>query len=273
VNPQELYQAGKLTQAIDEQLQLVKKSPGDPGLRVFLFELLVTAGELDRAARQLQAVPTEDQPAKLFQQLYLMQIEAERKRREVFEGKVQPKSFAPLPEHVKLRLEALTYLLRNDSEAATALQHASEAAPVIAGDLNGNAFQHLRDCDDLFGTVLEVMAHGEYYWVPLEQVDSVLANDPKYPRDLVWLPAKLSIRQGPAGDVFLPTRYPGTYAQADDELRLGRQTDLQQTEGGPVRGIGTRVFFADEEPIRLLDIRQLLLAEPPAPAAAPADQP
>ena len=35
------------------------------------------------------------------------------------------------------------------------------------------------------------MAHGAYYWVPLEQVETITMNVPKAPRDLLWVPARL----------------------------------------------------------------------------------
>jgi type VI secretion system protein ImpE len=101
------------------------------------------------------------------------------------------------------------------------------------------------------------MARGEYYWVPLEQIDTLAANPPKFPRDLFWFPARLSVRQGPAGDVFLPALYPGTHEHADDQVRLGRMTDWKAPEGGPVQGIGLRVFLVGDDLVNLPDWREL----------------
>src|SRR5205823_4087088 len=114
-------------------------------------------------------------------------------------------------------------------------------APPARATLNGKPADGLRDCDDLFGPVLEVFAQGAYYWLSLEQVEAVTANPPKYPRDLVWFPVKLSVKDGPAGDAFVPARYPGTET-ADDPLRLGRATDWRQDSAGPVRGVGLRLL-------------------------------
>jgi len=127
----------------------------------------------------------------------------------------------------------------------------------VHGELNDKPFQTLRDCDDLFGPVLEVMAHGDYYWLPLQQVESLMMNAPKYPRDLLWLPAKLSLRDGPAGDVFLPALYPGSHQHADNQIKLGRQTDWQGGDAGPVRGIGFRMFLVDDDAKSLLEWREL----------------
>ena len=43
----------------------------------------------------------------------------------------------------------------------------------MRGRLNGKPFETLRDADDLFGPVLEVLSQGAYFWLPLEQVDSL----------------------------------------------------------------------------------------------------
>ncbi len=50
MNATELYRAGKLQEAITAQVAEVKANPTDQGKRLFLFELLVFAGDLDRAS-------------------------------------------------------------------------------------------------------------------------------------------------------------------------------------------------------------------------------
>ncbi len=157
-----------------------------------------------------------------------------------------------------MRLEAVNRLRENHpAEAAETLSRATAAAPPVHGLLNNKPFESLRDCDDLFGTVLEVMSQGKYFWVPLEQIDSLSMNGPKFPRDLIWMPAHLEMREGPAGDVFLPALYPGSHAHEDDQVKLGRMTDWKGAEGGPVLGIGLRTFLVGEDGATLLEWRQL----------------
>ncbi len=127
----------------------------------------------------------------------------------------------------------------------------------MRGRLNGKPFEHLRDADDLFGSVLEVLSQGAYYWVPLEQVASLAMSAPRSPRDLLWAAAHLDVRDGPEGDVFLPALYPGTHEHADDAVKLGRATDWKGGEAGPVLGVGLRTFLAGDDPITLLDWREL----------------
>ena len=56
MNASDLFKAAKLPEAIDAQIAEVKANPGDQAKRLFLFEMLAFAGELDRARRQIDAV-------------------------------------------------------------------------------------------------------------------------------------------------------------------------------------------------------------------------
>ena len=53
MNAGELFKAGKLQEAIDAQIQEVKKNAADPNKRVFLYELAAFAGGLHRHAARI----------------------------------------------------------------------------------------------------------------------------------------------------------------------------------------------------------------------------
>jgi type VI secretion system protein ImpE len=260
MNASELFKAGKLQEAIAAQMQEVKANATDQAKRLFLFELLAFAGELDRAQRQIEAIHHDDPEIDTAVAAYAKLLEAEQQRRRLFRDGVSPQFLAEVPEHVRLRLDAVNRLRENHpAEAAELLSHADRVAPAIQGELNGKPFDALRDCDDLFASVLEVMSHGDYYWVPLEQVDTLTMNPPKFPRDLLWIPARLEIRDGPAGDVFLPALYPGSHEHSDNQVKLGRLTDWKSPEEGPVLGVGLHTFLVGEDTITLLEWRTLNL--------------
>jgi type VI secretion system protein ImpE len=120
--------------------------------------------------------------------------------------------------------------------------------------------------DDLFGTVLEVMAHGNYYWLPLEQVETLAMNAPQFPRDLLWIPARLLLTDAATGDVFLPALYPGSHEHPDDQVKLGRTTDWTATEGAPARGLGLREFLVGDDAVTILEWRELQMGESESPA-------
>jgi type VI secretion system protein ImpE len=258
MNASELYKAGKLQEAIDAQIAEVKTSPADHAKRLFLFELLVFAGELDRARRQVDALQYTEPELQMAVLTYRKLLDSEEKRRKLFGEGLKPGFLAEAPEHLNLRLDAVNRLRENQlAEAAATLAKAEAVTPAVKGKLNDKAFASLRDCDDLFSGILEVMSQGNYYWVPFEQIDALALSAPKYPRDLLWLPGHLDIKDGPAGDVFLPTLYPGSHAHADNQIKLGRSTDWQSAEGGPVRGVGLRIFLAGDDDRGILEWRQL----------------
>jgi type VI secretion system protein ImpE len=254
----ESFKAGHLQEAITAQIQEVKSHPADHAKRLFLFELLAFAGELDRAKRQIDAIEYDELELEAAALAYRKLIESEQARRKLFSKGLSPEFLLDPPEHLRLRLEAVNRLRENHpAEAAETLSRTTAAAPPVHGLLNNKRFESLRDCDDLFGTVLEVMSQGKYFWVPLEQIDSLSMNGPKFPRDLIWMPAHLEMREGPAGDVFLPALYPGSHEHAEDQIKLGRATDWKSDEGGPVQGVGLRTFLVGEEAVTLLEWREL----------------
>ena len=59
--------------------------------------------------------------------------------------------------------------------------------------------------------------------------------------------------RGPDGDVYMPVIYAGD--DAVTEAHAARPRDrLEQAEGGPVRGIGQRVFLVGEEDVAIMDL-------------------
>lgn len=258
------FKSGKLQDAIDAQIQEVKTNPADHGKRLFLFELLAFAGDLDRARRQIDNIQY-DQPELVAAVLnYKTLLDAEQERRRLFRDGVAPKFFGEAPEHVHWRLEALNRLREGrPQEAAQCLEKAAETTPAVTGQLNDKPFASLRDGDDIFAGVLEVMAHGFYYWMPLEQIETLTLNAPKFPRDLLWISARLE-RADSAGNVFLPALYPGSHEHPDDAIKLGRATDWKETPGGPVQGVGAHTFLVDDDAASLLEWRTLSIAAPVA---------
>ncbi|MGB9605217.1 MAG: type VI secretion system accessory protein TagJ, partial [Bryobacteraceae bacterium] len=140
MTPRELFQAGKLTEAITALSAEVRDNPTDVRRRTFLFELLCFAGEFERAEKQLEVLACESPASEAGALLYRGAIYAEKTRHEMFARREFPA--------------------------------ASEARPV-AGILNGRPFQSLLDADPRIGPRLEVLAAGGYLWIPLEHLASI----------------------------------------------------------------------------------------------------
>ncbi len=255
MNATELYKAGRLGDAIAAQAQEVDAHPADGGRRLFLVELLAFSGDLDGAGRQMELIRFEDPAVEVAAAGYRGLLESERARRDVFAGGMVPGFFGEPAEHLRLRLDAVNRLREGrPDEASEALARANEAMPSIGGRLNGRPFTSFRDADDLFAGVLEVMAHGRYFWVGLEQVRLVAMNPPRFPRDLLFIPARLELEEE-HGEVFLPALYPGSHQDPDDQIKLGRMTDWKDV-GGAVLGVGLHTFLRDDDAVGLLEWRE-----------------
>ncbi len=263
MNGNELFEAGKLQAAIDAQIQKVRVNPTDQGARFFLFELMLFAGEIDRARKQIDVLRYEEPKFQAAVEMYKFALDAEHMRRKVLGGEAEPKSLTVAPDHVFQRLEALKRYAAGETTLGDGLlAKANEAQPNVKASVNGQPVENLRDADDLFGTVLEVFGPGGLYcWVPLEQIESLTMNPPRFPRDVLLIPANLALKNGPSGDVLLPAIYPGSGSNADDALRLGRATDWVGDEGRPLRGIGGRLFLTGVDGTSpLLTWREVIIA-------------
>jgi type VI secretion system protein ImpE len=266
MNAEELFRANRLAEAIDAQVQQVKANPADHARRLFLFELLAFSGDLDRARKQIDAIKYDQLELEAATAGYRRLLDAEQLRRRLFSEGLKPEFFSPPPDHVRLRLDALNRLRdKEPAEAARLIAEADAAVPPLRGKLNGKPFEGLRDCDDRFGHVIEVMAQGKYFWVPMEQLSSLAMKPPKFPRDLIWFPVRLDLHDGASGEAFLPALYPGTHEHRDDAVRLARAHDWQGGDGVPTLGFGPRLYLVGDDGIPVLEFRELTLDEPAKP--------
>lgn len=260
-----LLQAGLLDEAIDAQLLRVRAHPADTTARHFLAELLVAAGELPRADRQLDMIADQapEQAVGLagFRQL----IRAEQIRREVMtEGRV-PDFLDTPPPAVAKALEALVAIRAGrHADAAAAVIEAETLRPRGAIEVNGGRVDDFRDACDLTGPVLELLtASGRYFWVPLERVRRMVFQAPRRLIDLIWRPVEIETEGGPDGMVFMPAIYALTADSQDAALKLGRRTDWATGEGpgvpqaGPISGRGQRCFLAGDELMPALELTEI----------------
>lgn len=256
-----LYREGNLAGAIEAQLAWVRSNPTDIGARLFLFELLAFDGQWEKAERQAQALLTNDAESDTAVGLYHKCLQSERKRISALNGEAAPRILGPVSESIDLRLKAV----KENGEAsrqsilqAEAIEAKRENPSLI---LNDSPFKSLRDGDDLLGPILEVFAQGEYYWIDINEIQLLQTEPPKYPRDLIWLPARLET-QSESGNVFLPMIYCKSFTNEDVSLRLGRATDWQEiSDLGIYRGIGLKDWILDgSQNLPLIEFRSLVQA-------------
>src|SRR5262245_23242707 len=89
-SPRELFQAGKLNEAVQALSVELRDNPTDARRRTFLFELLCFCGDFDRARKHLELLAKENQQAGMGALLYEGLMNSERTRNEVFEKKEFP---------------------------------------------------------------------------------------------------------------------------------------------------------------------------------------
>ncbi|HXT81684.1 MAG TPA: type VI secretion system accessory protein TagJ [Acetobacteraceae bacterium] len=253
-----LFRAGKVDDAVAAAQTALRKAPTDLGVRVLLAELLVFAGNLERADVILDAASTIDPSTAMVVAEFRQLIRADMARRQLFRDGRVPEFLADPTEVQRLQLEALVALRADDvQEAAKKAAEAEAARPRVAGRHNGTAFDDLRDVDDLLAGSFEVLTTtGKYFWIPAERVTSIEFHAPKRMRDLMWRRASMSVAEGPDGDVYLPAIYVSQVAQSDP-LRLGRETDWRQADGGPVCGVGQRVFLVGDDDLGVMELGTL----------------
>jgi type VI secretion system protein ImpE len=256
---QEHYREGRLQEAITAATDDVRQHPTDSGRRSFLCELLCLIGDLERADRQLDTLGHQDPEVMVGVGLFRQLIRAEQARQQFYaEGRL-PELLGPPPPAVKLLLEASIRMREGQtSEAVALLAQTEEQRPHVAGICDGTAFDDLRDLDDATASIFEVLTStGKYYWIPMERVEFIEFRPPTRPRDLLWRRAHMIVRDGPDGEVFLPTLYAGSHAETNDQLRLGRATEWRNGDGAPTRGIGQRTLLVGEEARPILELKEI----------------
>jgi type VI secretion system protein ImpE len=260
----EAFKAGDLTAAVAAAQAKVKAAPRDSGARWLLAELMLFAGDAERADRMLDAaVLDEPSPAVLeFRKL----LRAEVVRQQVWNEGRAPKfsaDDATGAQSAAIRAAVLARAGAADDAMAEA-NAAEEARPKVSGEAelaDGTtiAFEDFRDADDLLAPMVEVLTTGgEHILVPVERIAVLGFEAPRRPRDLAWRRTTIELKDGTEGVVYMPAIY-ATSAGEPDPVKLGRVTEW--TGGpGPVRGRGQRLFLIGEEAVALTDLAAIRFA-------------
>jgi type VI secretion system protein ImpE len=228
MNAKQLFDAGKVTEAVKVLAAYLRDHPADIKQRTFLFELLCFCGEYDRAEKHLHVLAKGGNQAEIGAVLYFSALHAERTRQEMFRKQEFPKS--GLPE-----------------------------AP--SGTLNGKPFTSIHDADPDIGARLEIYAAGSYMWLPFRHIASLQMEPPKRLRDTLWAPAYVvtgpSFQGTELGEVLIPVIYPFSWKHPDESVWLGRSTAWGEDDQGVQYPSGQKLFLVDGEEAPLLEIRSL----------------
>lgn len=237
MNARQLFQEGRLDEAIDALGAEVRDNPTDAQRRSFLFELLCFAGQYDRAEKHLAIIGSGGRDAEMGALLYYAALHAERLRQDMFDKQTFP----------------LT------------------SAKPVGGTINGKPFTSISDSDPRIGPRIEVFAAGQYMWMPFEHIHTIRVEAPTKLRDLLWARAMVrpaeSFKGLELGEALLPAIAPLSWQHPDGAVRLGRSTEWVQFEDGSQGPVGQKMLLVDDEEFPILELRELEIIPESAPAA------
>jgi type VI secretion system protein ImpE len=238
MNAVELYRAGQLDEAIQALGVALRDNPADVQRRTFLFELLCFAGAYDRADKQLDIIADAGKDAQLGALLYRGALHGERVRQQMFRSGELP--------------------------------NLGRTPRTVAGTLNGERFESIVDADPRIGARLEVIAAGQYMWLPFEHIESVEVQAPARLRDLYWATGFVrtseSFRDQELGEVLIPVLTPLAWQHADPRIRLGQMTEWESLPDGSELPAGQKMLLVDGEEFPILEVRELRIdaSSPPS---------
>ena len=250
-----LFRAGRLDEAVAAAQAVLRKAPTDLNARVLLGELLAFTGNLERADVVLDAASAIDPTTAMVVAEFRQLIRADMARRQLFRDGRVPEFLADPTETQRLQLAALVALRAGDLAEASRQAEAAEAdAPARAGQAGRYGIRRSARRGRSAGRQLR-SAHDDrqVFLIPTERVQTLEFHPPKRPRDLLWRRASMTVADGPDGEVYLPAIYAADDATTD-ALRLGRETDWRETEGGPVRGVGQRLLIVGEDAVPMMEL-------------------
>jgi type VI secretion system protein ImpE len=228
MTPQELYQDGRLREAITALGGELKKNPLDAKRRTFLFELLLFAGEYDRAEKQLEVLAGAGVEAAAGTLLYRSALYAERTRRDMFDRGETPKV------------------------------EPTVAAP---GLWNGQPFQTFEDSDPRIGGNLEVYIAGSYTWIPTMYLRRLVLQRPTSLRDLMWIQVRIEttpeFRIQEIGEVLIPAIAPLSFRHPEEQVQLGREAAWEENARHGQIPYGAKLMVIDGVDVPLMEIRSL----------------
>ncbi len=252
-----LLHAGDPVAALQALQEHVKKQPGDPKLRIFLFQLLAINGQWKRAQTQLELAGQMNSEAEPMVQAYRDVINCELHREAVFAGKSKPLIFGEPEEWVAMLVEAQQAFAHGEMGLFESLnEKAFEQAESRSGRINDEGFEWIADADQRFGPVFEFIFNGQYYWVPMSRLSKLHTDKPTDLRDLIWLPAEVTWINGGKLMVMIPARYPRLEGVSGLGL-LSRRTDWLSHTDEISEGTGQRILATDKQDYSLLQVRSI----------------
>ncbi|MGO4333916.1 type VI secretion system accessory protein TagJ [Labrys sp. KB_33_2] len=250
---------GALSQALDHAREHMRAHPSDKDARHLYIDLLILAGDYERADTQCSLAVTLAPQDTMGFALLRNQLRAMAARKAWFETGAVPE-FPHGPSALDRAAIELAIINREGSSAGptlAALDGLRGERPML---WNGEPVGDFRDLDDRVPHALEViMTGGSYLWIDFAKIASVAVEPIARPRDLAFRRAELSLADGASASVLLPAIYQGT--EGRETLLLGRETEWVTEPSGITAGRGQRCFLAGDELVSFHDMQSLGMPE------------
>lgn len=246
-----------LDEALQEAKAHIKANPSDQDGRHLYIDLLILAGDYERADNQCGLAATFAPEATMGFVLLRNMLRGMAARDAWFATGAVPEFPGGPSELDKLALRIGIASRTGDSQETQAIlgvleEHRGE----LAMRWNGKQVSDFRDLDDRMPHALEViMSGGGYLWIDFSKIAALTLEPISRPRDLAFRSAELSLVDGAVASVLIPAIYPGS--GTDDRLRLGRETEWVEEPTGITTGRGQRCFLAGDDLVSFHDLQSL----------------
>jgi type VI secretion system protein ImpE len=249
-----------MPRSLDAQIadvqEKIRSEPTDPKWRMGLFQRFCQAGRWEKALEQLEAYARMSPGGEAFAFAYRIALQQELVRESVFRGETDP----ILPDGADEWLRVLASTLKQQAAGTLSVAElraqAFELAPTSSGALDDKPFEWIADADSRLGPVCEVVANGQYQWIPYSMIESLRIVAPANACDLVWLSAGVKLWKNESRPVLIPVRYPVSDSATDAHLR-SVLTTWEEQEKDTWIGHGVRVLTTDNQEKSWLDIRRI----------------
>lgn len=254
-----LFKEGRLKEAIDAQLNTVKKAPNDKEARFYLAELAAFEHDWERVDRQLDSVLLQCEHLAELPLLFRQLVRGEVFRDEVINQGRAPEIIVPLDDFTRNQIALCNAIRLGNWDDVKSIQDMNDGTVPVKGQVDGKSFEVMTDLDDRFRGIAEVItATGKHFWIPWHEFASIRFSPPKRPLDLLWRKAEVSVRDRLDGEVYFPVRYPKN-ALANDTDQLGRTTNWHELGELVYVGTGQRELQFGELPKSILDIHEIVI--------------
>ncbi len=252
-----LLDDNQLDEAIAKSREQVKATPSDKTARYLYIDLLILAGDYEKADAQCNLASTFAPQDAIGFSLFRNHLRAMAARVAWFETGALPDFIHGPSELDQLAIKAnIATREGNDAEATKALLELDEKRGEVQLVLNDGVAGDIRDLDDRIPHALEVLTNGgKYLWIDFNRIDTVVVEPMTRPRDLAFRQADITLLDGSVASVLLPA----LYHSGDNRptLLLGRETEWSEDDGPLVTGCGQRCVLIGDDLVPFHEISSL----------------